>query len=118
MTTTEHDTPEMTALYRERAHLVAFLAAVYPAVLAANDPQEPDWPIVYVTTPRGQLTWHLSPADLNLFKHVPRVDNDDLRAQWDGHTTEKKYQRLEHLVSDVATGLMLTGWRPKGHDWT
>lgn len=90
--------PEQTSVYRERAHLVAYLASLYPSVIAYSDPQEPDWPVIYLTTPAGQLSWHLSGDDLDLFEHVPVVEPDDWRAKWDGHTTEQKYERLATLV--------------------
>lgn len=80
----------LSAVYRERAHLVAHLAAVYPSRLG-TDPAEPDWPVLYVDTPEGQLSWHIAPSDLELFAHVPRDDG----AVWDGHSTEEKYRRLD-----------------------
>lgn len=92
----------IAALYRERAHLPAILAALYPAVISANDPEEPDWPVVYIETPRGQMTWHLSQTDLDLFS-CPHVAGNDPRAQWDWHTTEEKYRRLQLLISDLAS---------------
>lgn len=85
-------------IYRERAHLVAHLAARYPSVLAYSDPAEPDWPVVTVETPAGQLSWHLDPADVDLFEHVPTVTADDPRAAWDGHDTDTKYARLRELT--------------------
>ncbi len=84
-------------LYRERAHLVAHLAAVYPSRIGV-DPAEPDWPVVYVETAAGQLSWHISADDLPLFSHVPRSDG----AEWDGHSTELKYQRLDNLTRTIA----------------
>jgi hypothetical protein len=86
----------LDAAYRERAHLLAHLAALYPSHIGI-DPSEPDWPVVYVETDAGQLSWHLSADDLPLFAHVPRGEAD-----WDGHTTEQKYQRLDNLTRTVA----------------
>jgi hypothetical protein len=85
-------------LYRERAHLVAFLATLFPSVAAYSDPAEPDWLVVYISSPMGQLSWHISPADHDLFLHVPRVPWDHPRAQWDGHTTEEKCERLARMI--------------------
>lgn len=88
------------ALYRERAHLVAFLATVYPSCVAYNDPLAPGWPVVFVETPEGQLSWHVSPLDLDLLVHVRR----DERVVWDAHSTEEKYARLARLVAARAEG--------------
>lgn len=88
---------DVAAVYRERAHLVAYLAAVYPSALGI-DPDEPDWPVVYIETDAGQLSWHLAPDDLPLFAHVPRSAS----AAWDGHTTEQKYARLDNLTRAIA----------------
>jgi hypothetical protein len=88
--------------YRERAHLAAYLAARHPSRIAHNDPTAPDWPVLYVDTPAGQLTWHLNPDDLDLFTHVPVVASDDPAARWDGHTTPEKYRRLDALTQAFA----------------
>ncbi|WP_160051269.1 hypothetical protein [Nocardiopsis sp. FR26] len=89
-------------VYRERARLAAYVAARHPSRLAYNDPDEPDWPVLYVDTPAGQLTWHLNPADLDLVAHVPIVAPDDPAARWDGHTTPEKYRRLAALTTGLA----------------
>lgn len=84
------------ALYRERAVLVANLSTRYPSVIAYNDPELPGWPVIYISTPKGQLSWHISRDDLHLFNlHI--VDPRSTHAQWDGHTTAEKYSRLEEL---------------------
>lgn len=87
-----------TSVYRERAELIALVASMYPAVMAYSDPAEPDWPVIYVETPSGQLSWHLSKDDLPLFPHVQVVEAYDARARWDGHTTEEKYRRVRSLA--------------------
>lgn len=92
--------PEIWNPYRERAALVAHLAAIYPAAIAYNDPAEPDWPVIYVTTPHGQLSWHLSEKDGDLFPHVPLIEGD-AAPTWDGHTTAEKYERLAACVRDT-----------------
>ncbi|MFE7461616.1 WDGH domain-containing protein [Nocardiopsis terrae] len=86
-------------LYRERAHLVAHLAALHPSALAYSDPQAPDWPVVTITTPTGQMSWHINEADLDLFKHIPVVHPARPEVAWDGHTTEEKYDRLRALTT-------------------
>lgn len=90
-------TPDpLTAAYRERAHLVALLAAEHPSVWAI-DANEPDWRVVYLDLPTGQASWHISPNDWDLFGHVPQSD----AGIWDGHTTEQKYERIRQLTGDV-----------------
>lgn len=82
------------SVYRERAHLVAFLTTVYPSVGAYNDPVEPEFCIVYVETPAGQMSWHICPDDMDLFEGLPLVDSH----VWDGHSTEEKYRRLRNYT--------------------
>lgn len=43
------------------------------------DPQEPEWPVVFIELPTGQVSWHVPQHDM----------------PWDGHTTEEKYQRIK-----------------------
>jgi hypothetical protein len=90
-------------IYRERAYLVANLAARYPSYLACNDSDEPGWPVVYIHTPLGQMSWHISADDLDLFDHVLFAELDDPAVQWDGHTTEEKYERLQILTAALQT---------------
>ncbi|MFF9268632.1 WDGH domain-containing protein [Streptomyces rochei] len=80
----------MDSVYRERAHLVAHLAAIYPATIGYHDPEEPDWAVVIIDGPKGQMSWHISPDDMDLFEHVPVSQVNT----WDGHSTEVKYDRL------------------------
>jgi hypothetical protein len=85
-------------VYRERAHLLAHLAAIYPSHFQ-SDPAEPDWPVLFISLPTGQACWHIAPDDLDLFPHVaPGGDT------WDGHTTELKYRRLDHATRIKAAG--------------
>ncbi|WP_066360291.1 WDGH domain-containing protein [Herbidospora mongoliensis] len=87
-------------IYRERAHLIAHLATVYPAVIVlGSDRENPTWPVIFVDTPQGQLSWHLSGDDMDLFKHV-RITTGEHAPAWDGHTTPEKYERLDALTAD------------------
>lgn len=91
---------ERDGAYRERAQLVAWLAALHPAVLApAPDVDEDGWQILYLTAGGQQLSWHIAPADADLFGHVQQVPSDDPRAQWDGHSTAEKYKRIQMLAA-------------------
>ena len=49
----------------------------------ALDPAEPEWPVVYIELPTGQVSWHM-----------PRYAND-----FDGHTTEEKYARIREFIA-------------------
>ncbi|MET8624562.1 hypothetical protein ABZW30_12530 [Kitasatospora sp. NPDC004669] len=84
--------------YRERAHLTAWLATTYPAVITpATDIDEDGWQILYITADSRQLSWHIHPRDADLYAHVEHVPANDPRAQWDGHTTEQKYRIIRSL---------------------
>jgi hypothetical protein len=56
-----------------------------------EDPTEPEWPVIVIETPRGQVSWHI-PAD-----ELPVDRFDARRVEWDGHSTREKYNRLERL---------------------
>lgn len=97
-------------VYRERAELLVWLAALHPgAVIApAPDVDEPGWQILFLKTSAGgwQLTWHIAPEDADLFAKVEHVSADDSRAQWDGHDTPQKYRRIRTHVSVLLAGLL------------
>lgn len=93
----------LTGAYRERAHLVALLAAQYNSWWAV-DPESPDWPVVYVDLPvalpgGSQLSWHISPKDwADLFAHLGLERRD---GTWDGHGTEEKYRRVDEFTRQL-----------------
>ncbi|MGI8313445.1 hypothetical protein [Saccharopolyspora hattusasensis] len=99
------DTEQVRCLYRERAHLLAALTGLWPSVISYNDPNEPEMPMLYIASPAGQLSYHLHPDDLvPLFKRVPQVPADDIRAGWDGSTKADVHQRLQWIASQRAEG--------------
>lgn len=88
-------TRERDGAYRERAQLLALLAALHPSVIApAPDVDEDGWQILYLRIGGKQASWHIAPRDTELYAHVEHVPADDRRAQWDGHTTEQKYAHI------------------------
>lgn len=95
---------ERDGAYRERAHLVALLAAMTDGAVItyAPDVDEPGWQIVYLTLGGRQASWHISPRDAELFRHVERVEHDDPRGHWDGHTTEEKYEGIAAWTAELA----------------
>lgn len=84
----------LNAAYRERAILVFALARELGGAWVGIDPAEPDWPVLYIETEAGQMSWHFSPSDANLLEEFPHRDG-----VWDGHTTEEKYARLAALTA-------------------
>lgn len=92
------------SVYRERAHLTAYLAAQHPSWLVLDgDPEEPGWYVLYVLAPTGQMSWHVSPEDVDLFDHVRRITPEgfqEAHGGWDGHTTADKYERLRRLIPE------------------
>lgn len=84
--------------YRERDELVALLSKLYPSHLAEHDPDDRDWDpawqtIVCIHTPWGQATWHIRwGTEAHLFDHLDPVN---VYSDWDGHSTDEKYDRLQ-----------------------
>jgi hypothetical protein len=93
---------ERNTAYRERAQLVALLAALYPSHIGHTDPDAPDWAVVTIQAPTGQMCWHVAPSDMDLFGHVQRTPH--YARGWDGHTTEEKYGRVRELIRKVRNG--------------
>jgi hypothetical protein len=52
------------------------------------DPAEPEWPVVYIELPTGQVSWHM-----------PQHTTD-----WDEHGTDAKYERIRAYEEQV-TGI-------------
>jgi len=100
----------LDGVYSERAHLVAALSKLWPASIEQHDGEDWDdqWRnVVIIDLPTGQVSWHIAPADLDLFAHLPR----DAGRVWDGHTTGEKYDRLDDLAElDIVTLLDAIGW--------
>jgi hypothetical protein len=73
-------------------HVLQALDWAHQAGLKAGigfDPAEPEWPVVYIELPTGQVSWHM-PAH-----PVP----------YDGHSTPEKYERVRaYLGQDVLPG--------------
>jgi hypothetical protein len=90
---------ERDVAYRERNKLIRFLAAIYNAGIKRTeiDGWDPKWAgCVYIDTPEGQMSWHYSDEEAPLFADLPPYERE-----WDGHTTEQKYERLATLVSRI-----------------
>lgn len=93
---------ERDAAYRDRARLAAVLAGLWPSVMVrGGDPALPEWWVLYIESPAGQIGYHVHPRDRSLLRHVAVVDT----YEWDRHSTDLKNERLAHL----AAGADLTG---------
>lgn len=92
--------------YTERNRVVAALARVlahqgYPVCVTKTD--IPDWDpqwhgCVYIDGPQGQLSWHFHDDHADLFDGLPHRAPGSW--EWDGHTTEQKYSRLDLIGRD------------------
>ncbi|MCI3240255.1 hypothetical protein [Streptomyces spinosisporus] len=96
---------ERDGAYRERAQLLSWLAALHPSstvITQSPDVDEDGWQLLYLVAGGWQMSWHIHPRDADLFRHVTVVDVTDPRAQWDGHGTEQKYERMRNHVRLLA----------------
>lgn len=76
--------------YRERNELAASVAPWFDAWVG-RDPAEPDWPVLYLQLPTGQVSYHFAPSDAALLDGV----REGLEFErWDGHTQEERSGRL------------------------
>lgn len=82
-------------VYRERAHLIAHLTALYPSVGCYNALDDPEWLMVYVETPVGQMAWHIAPEDVDLFEGLCIVEKYDSEMT----PTCEKYEKLQNFTS-------------------
>ena len=53
-----------------------------------RDPDEPDWPVLMIDLPSGQVSWHIKADELiGMWPAYP--------GEWDGHSLDEKRRRLE-----------------------
>ncbi len=91
-------------IYRERARLVAFLAKLFPSCTYVDGSlvgtKDEDYAhVIMIYGPTGQMSWHIHEKDRDLFPHVMEIASSV--SDWDGHSTEEKYRRLERLTERV-----------------
>ncbi|MBK3563197.1 MULTISPECIES: hypothetical protein [unclassified Streptomyces] len=98
-------TRERDGAYGERAQLLAWITALHPAtsvITQSPDVDEDGWQLLYLVAGGWQMSWHIHPRDADLFRHVTVVDVTDPQAQWDGHGTVQKYERIHNHVRLLA----------------
>lgn len=90
---------EKGSVYAERNYAVLFGARMAEEagykVRVWKDEKEPDWPVVYIDTPKGQVSWHVSPG---LFEKLSRQFRAAKENCWDGHSTKEKHKRIRRLI--------------------
>ena len=61
-----------------------------------EDPEEPEWPILFIDLPTGQVSWHLPRHQIiPLWPYLWTYDKE-----WDGHDLEEKRIRLHKFIED------------------
>ena len=90
----ESDTLEEAYSDRNQA---AMLAAKLAAMQGYDigwrvDPDEPDWPILFIELPPGQVSWHIPMAEA--LDHGADIKGRPTEPVWDGHTLEGKRARI------------------------
>ena len=74
---------KVNAVYSERNRLAsAFARMALVAGFKAGkgvDPDETKWPVVYVETPNGQVSWHIAEQDADVLSGLPEYGGE-----WDG----------------------------------
>ena len=58
------------------------------------DDDEPEWPVLYIELPTGQVSWHIPMAEV-LDQTV--IMHNHVRP-WDGHTLEEKRHRIVQFL--------------------
>ncbi len=56
------------------------------------DPEQPDWPVIMIDLPTGQVGWHIPVKELT-------GDWAEFSDEWDGHSIQEKHKRLKALIN-------------------
>ena len=96
---------KLNYVYTERNLLVCALSKLMPSWLEKHPETDTSWDdewrnIVYISSPTGQLSWHIRDEELINFKHLEFKYGNS----WDGHTNEEKYIRLNNLKTQPTPG--------------
>lgn len=94
---------------QERNKVVALLARLFPAGI--SNKRIPDGHgnvkgCVLIDLPTGQISWHFADEDADHFRGLPSY-----LGEYDGHSQEEKYKRLEQWTRMLDLGEAHTTWR-------
>lgn len=96
---------EVSKVYTERNMAVALamqLARKAGYLIWVHSGDDPDWPVVFIELPTGQVSWHVPIAELmTFFPDTPVAP----ASPWDGHSTAEKNARIR--------AFMAPGWEKK-----
>lgn len=84
--------------YHQRNMLVGLLSKLYPSWINL-DPGEPDWPVVLIQLPTGQVSWHITYQErYSIFAHI----YGESGPPWDGHDDVEKWRRVSAMLGPIA----------------
>ena len=96
---------EVYADRNQAALLAAVLAGPGVTVGFRVDPDEPDWPVLYIElphySPNYQVSWHIHKDELAAMQ---LGGLSEFPYEWDGHTTEEKRERIAAFVKGAFDG--------------
>ena len=82
-------------IYYERNQAVMAMAKLAMlqgyAVGIAGDPNEPDYPVLMIDLPTGQVGWHIPQKEL-------QGQWPEYHKQWDGHSLQEKEYRIREFI--------------------
>ncbi|MFJ5638689.1 hypothetical protein [Streptomyces sp. NPDC093223] len=92
---------------RAQALLLAWIAALHPAAAVITPAHDGEGSQdLYIVAGGWQLHWLLEAEHADLFRHVTAVDVTDERAQWDGHGSEQRDERIHNHVRLLALDVL------------
>jgi hypothetical protein len=97
----DHRKEELDSVYTERNLCVALIAQYAPwfghkigLKRHVGAKFDDEWQtVLFIDLPTGQVSWHLHERELVNFPDVGVYDGE-----WDGHTTEEKYERVKKFI--------------------
>src|SRR6266853_268553 len=92
------ETEEKNEAYRQRNHLVAALARLFPSGITRTDipDWDPEWHgCCFIDLPTGQISYHYHDSQAFLFEDLPLYEKP-----WDGHNKETVHRRLYEILGE------------------